>query len=437
LLLPGSAKLRYTPDGSSVETATIAYRAWDATTGTSGGYADTTANGAATAFSSAADSARLTVASGSVSGYVYVDANNNGQKAGSESGLAGVTVRLTDPNGSVNWTQTDSTGLYSFQCLAAGTYQIQVVPSSKLLLGRNTLGTVAGTSRGTVGQNAFQLSLGAGETGTGYNFAVLGLQPALVSLRLFLASTPPMAKVIQNTYTAPTVNLSGANTTSSFATTYVSGSAAVPIASSSASISSSDSPTLKSATVSIQNIADGGSEQLQATTAGTSITSNYANGVLVLSGVADVSTYQTVLRSITYCNTATPPTAKVRNLSVVVNDGVANSAAVAATVAVKRLAPSGYSIVADTATLDATTATSAGFTFANAEVGATYSYTVSSDQGGTPVTGSGTITSATQNVTGINVSSLADGLLTFTVSLADALGDVGVNVTTTATLQRT
>ena len=101
------------------------------------------------------------------------------------------------------------------------------------------------------------------------------------------------------------------------------------------------------------------------------------------------------------------------------------------------LAPSGYSIAADQSEYNATTATSAGFTFANAEMGATYTYTINSAGGGTAVTGSGTVTSATQDVTGINVSSLPDGTLTFSVTLTDAAGNVGAAATATATLDRT
>ena len=64
LLLPSSAKLRYTPDGQNGETATITYLAWDTTSGTPGGYADLSAAGATggiTAFSTASDTASLTV----------------------------------------------------------------------------------------------------------------------------------------------------------------------------------------------------------------------------------------------------------------------------------------------------------------------------------------------------------------------------------------
>ena len=47
------------------------------------------------------------------------------------------------------------------------------------------------------------------------------------------------------------------------------------------------------------------------------------------------------------------------------------------------------------------TSTDAGFTFAGAETGTTYSYTVTSSGGTGSVTGSGSVTSATQQVSGI------------------------------------
>ena len=66
LLLPKTAMLRYTPDSKNGETATLLFRAWDTTAGTAGGRADLSvagANGGATAFSSATDTASLTVTS--------------------------------------------------------------------------------------------------------------------------------------------------------------------------------------------------------------------------------------------------------------------------------------------------------------------------------------------------------------------------------------
>jgi hypothetical protein len=208
--------------------------------------------------------------------------------------------------------QTNSAGSFSFQNIVSGTYQIEVFPASMLVAGQTTQ----------------QLQLTVGQHDSGYDFPVVGLQPAYVSLRLFLTSTPPMTQVIQNMCTAPGVSLSGTSGPSGFATTYAAGGGPMAIASSSASICSPDSPTLTSMTVTIQNPLDGSSEQLQAVTAGTSLTSSYNNGVLTLSGVADVSTYQTVLRSITYSDTAASPTTTARTISVTVNDGIDVSSAV-------------------------------------------------------------------------------------------------------------
>ena len=56
-------------------------------------------------------------------------------------------------------------------------------------------------------------------------------------------------------------------------------------------------------------------------TTGTTLTSNYANGVLTVSGVADVATYQTVLQSVQCSDTSSPASAGDRTISIVVNDG--------------------------------------------------------------------------------------------------------------------
>ncbi|CAO3456589.1 hypothetical protein [Azospirillum argentinense] len=60
-LLAADALVRYVPDGRNGETATLTLRAWDRTSGTNGGVADTTANGGTTAVSSGTATARLTV----------------------------------------------------------------------------------------------------------------------------------------------------------------------------------------------------------------------------------------------------------------------------------------------------------------------------------------------------------------------------------------
>ena len=61
LLIPKTSTLRYTPDGSHDETATISYRAWDATSGSPGDKVDTSTNGGVTPFSVLTDTASVFV----------------------------------------------------------------------------------------------------------------------------------------------------------------------------------------------------------------------------------------------------------------------------------------------------------------------------------------------------------------------------------------
>lgn len=95
-------------------------------------------------------------------------------------------------------------------------------------------------------------------------------------------------------------------------------------------------------------------------------------------------------------------------------------------------APSGYSVVFAPTSIDAAHASSAGFTFSGAEVGTTYNYTIT-DSASHTVTGSGTVSSATQNVSGINLSGMNDGTLTLSVTLTDSSSNVGTAATATAT----
>ncbi|MCP3887453.1 MAG: hypothetical protein GY702_01075, partial [Desulfobulbaceae bacterium] len=101
-------------------------------------------------------------------------------------------------------------------------------------------------------------------------------------------------------------------------------------------------------------------------------------------------------------------------------------------------APIGYSVSIDQAIINSTNETGLSFTFASAEVGAAYNYSIDDTNGGTSaVTSSGTISSATDKITGINVSSLDDDTLTLTVYLTDTNGNQGGNVTDTVTKDAT
>ncbi|AZZ92667.1 tandem-95 repeat protein [Hahella sp. KA22] len=125
-------------------------------------------------------------------------------------------------------------------------------------------------------------------------------------------------------------------------------------------------------------------------------------------------------------------------LSVTLTDPAGNAAtAVTNTSTLDKSAPTGHSVSFDDSVINASEAASQSFTFASAEVGASYSYSISSAGGGTPVTGSGSISSASQQISGINLSGLSDGTLTLSVTLTDAAGNAATAVTNTASLDQT
>ncbi|MHA7129207.1 Calx-beta domain-containing protein [Algoriphagus namhaensis] len=98
-------------------------------------------------------------------------------------------------------------------------------------------------------------------------------------------------------------------------------------------------------------------------------------------------------------------------------------------VLVDAVVPTGYSVEIDQAPLNPSNVASASFRFAGAEIGTTYNYQFTSSNGGTPVSGSGIITSASDQISGINLSGLNDGTITLSVTLTDPAGNVGAAVT--------
>ncbi len=200
LLLPADAILQYTPGGGA-ETATVTFRAWDGTSGTAGQLVSTTVNGGTTAFSTATDAISLTVtsATGSISGFVYVDADNDGLRITPDGqahlAMQSVVVQLLASDGQGNWTQVSTVssgadGSYRFDNLSPGLYRVQELQPAGYLDGKETAGTIGGTVRGTVAQDRFQIQLGADENAVEFNFGERGLMPGSISLWNLLASAP-------------------------------------------------------------------------------------------------------------------------------------------------------------------------------------------------------------------------------------------------------
>lgn len=88
------------------------------------------------------------------------------------------------------------------------------------------------------------------------------------------------------------------------------------------------------------------------------------------------------------------------------------------------VAPSGFSVSFGESVANSSNQSSISVTFANAEVGSSYTYAIDDTNSGTmAVTGSGIILSTTHIITGIDTSSLNDGNLTFMVFLKDDAGN--------------
>jgi large repetitive protein len=440
LLLAADASLRYTPDGASTETATITYRAWDASSGTSGQTADTTTHGGASAFSSSTDTASLTVGDCSISGFVYLDTNNDGLRTtswGTHLALQGVIVTLyvqsNDTWTQVTSTTTDSSGAYCFDGLAAGVYKIAETQPAGYIDGKETVGSLDGASSGAAGADQFVVTLAAGNVGGEYNFGERGVSLAHISLRSLMASASlsSASSIVTQTNAAPVVKLSSAST--NVALSYAADGTTLTLASA-ATITDADSTTLAYLKATLASLIDTGYETLAVNVSGTSLTASYANGVLTVSGKAGVATYEAVLRTLTYTDTADSPTEGMRKIKIVANDGVVDCAAA---IALVNVASTACSIKLADTLIGAAEAATTAFTFSNAEVGATYAYTVVSDADDSEsVTGAGTITSAAQKVTGIDVSGLDDGTLTYTVTVTSADGETVVTLTAAATLDQ-
>jgi hypothetical protein len=106
--------------------------------------------------------------------------------------------------------------------------------------------------------------------------------------------------------------------------------------------------------------------------------------------------------------------------------GNANQAATNNTKTIDNTVPAGYTVSIDQSYINSSNEDAFSFTFADAEVDATYDYSIDDTDGETAaVTGTGTITGATDQITGINVSTLNDDTLTITVTLTDPAGNEG------------
>ena len=128
----------------------------------------------------------------SISGYVYLDVNDNGVKDPPEQPLPNVPIALTGPVSRTTVTAAD--GSYRFEDLPQGTYAISETQPLAFDDGRETQGM---PRLGLVGDDRFYaIELATDVHATGYNFGECGLRAELITKQLLLASTPSAGQLV-------------------------------------------------------------------------------------------------------------------------------------------------------------------------------------------------------------------------------------------------
>ncbi|TWU41376.1 Large cysteine-rich periplasmic protein OmcB precursor [Novipirellula aureliae] len=151
----------------------------------------TTTNESDTDNNSASASTTVDPQTSTIDGFVFIDANNNSQFDAGETPVSGVTVELTGTDAFGNTVSVQDTtgadGLYEFDNLFAGTYQVQRIDRpDNLRDGGEQAGTGANATIDAV-DNAFTaLGLESADAAEDFNF---GLLTGFISKRDFLASS--------------------------------------------------------------------------------------------------------------------------------------------------------------------------------------------------------------------------------------------------------
>ena len=116
---------------------------------------------------------------GSLSGYVYVDLNENGVRDAGEQGIGGVTVRLLDQNGNptgrmaTTSTSAGSLGYYVFTDLLPGTFGVAEVQPADYDDGQDTPGSAGGVALSSPGDRITGALIASEMNAVNYNFGEL------------------------------------------------------------------------------------------------------------------------------------------------------------------------------------------------------------------------------------------------------------------------
>jgi hypothetical protein len=153
---------------------------------------------------------------GSLSGVVFLDSNGNGVTDVGEIGIPNVTITVQGTgagNSSVTQTvTTNAAGGFTFSNLPVGTYNIIETQPAAFRDG---------------GKNVISATVTASGSASGNVFAELGIQAELISIRMFLASTPSDAALVQQ-FSQLSNNVSALRAAPAAATTFVTAQNSLP-----------------------------------------------------------------------------------------------------------------------------------------------------------------------------------------------------------------
>jgi hypothetical protein len=216
-------------------------------------------------------------------------------------------------NGTVHYSMGPPATISSFTPTSGGAGTSVTVTGTNLSTAtaarvNGTAGTITGTPTAT----SVTFTVGAGSTTGPVSILISG--GMATSSGSFTVPTPPVL------------------TTSGGSTAWTQGGGAVAV-DAALTLTDADSPILTGATVRLTTNFQSSQDGLGFVNAN-GITGSYVagTGVLTLSGIASVATYQAVLRSITYTNSAGTPNTATRTVSFVATDGAFASPAATKTI---------------------------------------------------------------------------------------------------------
>lgn len=139
-----------------------------------------------------------------LSGFVYVDLNNNGIKEASETGIAGAIVTATRPSdGFTKSAVTGADGSYVLTELLPGDYELTETQPGFYIDGRDTRFGVDSP----VNDRFTGISLAASEAEPGYNFGELGIRSEFITA--FINRRALFATAVVAGSFGPTLNMTG------------------------------------------------------------------------------------------------------------------------------------------------------------------------------------------------------------------------------------